>query len=104
QKTYDKVKELYIKNKKFMNACDKTSKSVLESSKREIPDMKKSVKISVHYLLSEISFLEWSPKYLQAKKVIYVYHKNWDVYEKYIAGKFDNKIRNYMDFILLENP
>lgn len=33
-----------------------------------------------------------------------MYHKNWRVFEDYIAGVFDNKIRMYIDFVLLEAP
>ncbi len=104
KKQYDSLREFYNKNKKFMNMADKTTFNVLKFSKRDIPDLKKATKIAIHYLLSEISFLEWAPKFLGSKKIAYVYHKNWEIYEDYIAGKFDNKIRDYMDFILLENP
>ena len=104
QKTYKKVKKMYDSNSKFTEAADNTTLGVLKSSKRGIPDLKKDTKIAVHYLLSEIAFLEWAHKLLKVKKVSYVYHKNWKVYEDYIAGKFDSEIRKHMDFILLENP
>jgi tRNA-dependent cyclodipeptide synthase len=102
--SYKKVRNLYETNKGFMEAADKTTLSVLKSSNRDISDFNKATKIAVHYLLSEISFLEWAPEFLNKEKVVYVYHKNWPVYEDYIAGKFDNKIKKYMDFLLLENP
>ncbi len=34
----------------------------------------------------------------------YVYHKNWRVFEDYIAGVFDGKVKDHLDFILLEAP
>jgi hypothetical protein len=58
----------------------------------------------VHYLLSEIAFLEFSLTLLQTDKIVYLYHKNWDVFECYIAGKYDGKVRPYLDFVLLEAP
>jgi len=103
-KSYESVKELYNQNKEFRNAADKTTRSVLESSNRSISNINNAIKIAVNYLLSEIAFLEWAPSFLKTKKVIYVYHKNWTIYEDYIVGKFDKKIRKYLDFLLLENP
>jgi ABC-type amino acid transport substrate-binding protein len=41
---------------------------------------------------------------LNVKKVTYVYHKNWPVYENYISGKYDNNFRDYMNFLLWESP
>jgi len=102
--SYNNVRELYDTNLKFMKQADETTREVLKASKREIADIEKATKIAVHYLLSEIAFLEWAPKFLHEDKVIYVYHKNWPVYEKYISGKFDGKIKSHMDFLLLENP
>ena len=39
--------------------------------------------------------------FLNVKKGVYVYHKNWLVYEDYISGKFDNIIKPYLDFLIL---
>jgi ABC-type amino acid transport substrate-binding protein len=88
----------------FQHDVDETTKSVLTGSKKEIPDILKAVKIAVHYLLSEFAFLDFAPKFLESKKVSYIYHKNWPVYENYIAGKYDNKVKNHLDFLLIENP
>lgn len=104
QKSYQKIKNLYDTNKKFRNDADETTKGVIEGSKRNIPDIDTAVKIAVHYLLSEFAFLDWAPKFLGVEKVAYVYHKNWFVYENYIAGKYDAEMKPYVDFILLENP
>lgn len=102
--SYDGVRSLYDKNKEFMRSADATTLGVLKSSERDILDIERATKIAVHYLFSEIAFLEWAPRFFNVNRAVYVYHKNWPVYEDYIAGKFDKKIRNYMDFLLLENP
>jgi tRNA-dependent cyclodipeptide synthase len=104
QKAYMKVEALYKANSQFEEIADTTTKGVLEYSGKKIEDMDAAAKIAVHYLLSEIAFLEFAPEFLSTEKVAYVYHKNWPVYEDYIAGKFDNQPKPYMDFILLENP
>ncbi len=104
QKIYHDVKSLYDTNDEFQKSADNTTKEVLVASKREFQDLEKSIKTAVHYLLSEFAFLEWAPKFLNTEKVIYIYHKNWPVYENYISGKFDGNTREYLDFLLVENP
>lgn len=101
---YENILHLYKANKKFHDACDFTTREVLKGSKRDIPDIEKATRIAVHYLLSEFSFLEFAPGYLGVTKVVYVYHKNWKVYEDYIGGKFDGVARPHLDFLLMENP
>lgn len=101
---YKKVRKLYEENISFQQEADNATRQVLEGSKREFIDIQKSIKIAVHYLLSEIAFLEWGREFFNTDKVTYVYHKNWKVYEDYIAGKFDEDLKEHMDFLLLENP
>jgi cyclo(L-tyrosyl-L-tyrosyl) synthase len=104
KKAYEKVLDLYNTNPRFEESADKTTRGVLDRYKKDIPDMNTAVKVAVHYLLSEFAFLEFASTYFDVKKVSYVYHKNWSVYEDYISGKFDKELKPYMDFILLENP
>lgn len=104
QEQYKNISNLYKENEKFRAAANAATRLVLEGSGRTFDDMEKSVEIAVHYLLSELSFLEFAPSFLGVEKVIYAYHKNWEVYEEYIAGKFDGRVKPYLDFLLLENP
>ncbi|MES2471095.1 MAG: tRNA-dependent cyclodipeptide synthase [Patescibacteria group bacterium] len=104
KKTYERILHLYTTNSDFETSANKTTRGVLEHYKKDISDMDLAVRTAVHYLLSELAFLEFAPKYFGVEKVSYVYHKNWQVYEDYIAGKFDGVIKLHMDFILLENP
>lgn len=103
-KCYKRVVNFYENNIDFRNSANTTTQAVLKSSDKNIADIEKATKIAVHYLLSEIAFLEFAPSYLGVEKVIYIYHKNWLVYEDYISGKFDKIKRPNLDFILLENP
>lgn len=102
--SYKKIKALYDTNIQFQNEADETTKQVLIGSNRTFLDLNKSVKTAVHYLLSEISFLEWGPYFFGTKKVTYIYHRNWPIYENYIAGKYDATVKEHMDFLLMENP
>jgi tRNA-dependent cyclodipeptide synthase len=102
---YDlRVKKLYDSSVEFSRSVDLTTQNVLESSDRPIPDLYVATKIAVHYLLSELAFLEFAPQLLDSSHVTYVYHRNWPVYEDYISGKFDGQIRPHLHFLLLENP
>ncbi len=93
EEKYQQISDLYKNNKEFYKATNSTTREVLEGSKRDILDVEKAVSVAVHYLLSEFAFLEFAPLYLGVEKVFYVYHKNWPVYEDYIAGKFDHKMK-----------
>ena len=104
KKSYEKVNALYQTNEKFREDTLETTKGVLVASKRDIPDIDGAAKIAVHYLLSEIAFLDWAPKFLAVDRVAYIYHKNWPVYENYIAGKYDGVPKVATDFVLTENP
>ena len=102
---YDlRVRPLYESSLEFSRSVDDTTRAVLEASERPIPDMHEATKIAVHYLLSELAFLEFAPQFLDSASVTYVYHRNWPVYEDYISGKFDGQARPHLDFLLLENP
>lgn len=96
QEKYKEVLELYSTNKSFQDAANNATKSVLEYSDKPIAEVEPAVKIAVHYLLSEFAFMEFAPQYLSAKKVTYIYHKNWPVYESYRTGEFDHKARDYL--------
>lgn len=104
KKSYAKIRNLYDTNLVFQHDADETTKGVVTGSKREIPDVLKATKIAVHCLLSEFAFLDFASKFLNAEKVVYLYHRNWTVYENYIAGKYDGKSKDYVDFLLIENP
>ncbi len=101
---YEEITLFYKNNDAFGKIANSTTRVVLEGSNKNIVDIEKATTIAVHYLLSEFAFLEFAPQYLGVEKVVYIYHKNWLVYEDYISGKFDDLPRPYLDFLLLENP
>jgi len=102
--SFEKIQKLYNESKLFKKDADETTLSVLKNSKRNFSDINKSVETAVHYILSELAFLEFSKDFLKTKKIVYVYHKNWSIYENYISGKYDHIVKPGLDFLLLENP
>ncbi len=104
KKSYQHIHELYESNGQFQHDADETTKGVITGSRREIPDVAGATKIAVHYLLSEFAFIDFAPEFFNVEKVVYIYHKNWTVYENYIAGKYDGIVKGRTDFLLMENP
>ncbi len=102
KKQYNRIYDLYRNNVAFHKSVNSASQEVLKSSKKDFQDVEKSTSIAAHYLLSELAFLEFAPSYLKAEKVVSVYHKNWKVFEDYIAGKFDGIARPYLDFLIVK--
>lgn len=105
QEKYSVVEDLYKSKESFHNACNNTTRLVLEYSRKKIEDIDSAVSIAVHYLLSEFAFLEFAPEFLNQEHITYVYHNNWPVYEDYISGVYDGiDRRTYLGFRLLEHP
>ncbi|MES2216356.1 MAG: tRNA-dependent cyclodipeptide synthase [Patescibacteria group bacterium] len=98
---YSELRELHETNKFFQESANKTTQAVLESSDKQLPEMESAIKTAVHYLLSELAFMEFAPIYLKSDRIVYIYHKEWPVYESYIAGKFDEKPRKYLGFDII---
>ncbi len=101
-KYYAEVENLYKNNTAFHKEVNDTTEGVLKNSCKEYTQ--ESVEQGTHYLLSEIAFLEYAPTFFGVEKIDYVYHKNRFIFEDYVAGKFDGKFRNYLEFVLLESP
>ena len=95
---HDAVLRLYESNYSFRMSVDDATREVLENADQEISDLNTAVKIGVDYLLSEIAFMEFAPQYLGTSKTIYIYHRHWPVYEKYIAGDFDAIKKSWLGF------
>ncbi len=101
-KKFEEVSNLYKNNIEFQRAADAATAEVLEYADKGLNNKEGAVKIGVNYLLSELAFLEFFVELTNSKKVIYIYHKNWPVYEQYIKGDFDSRSREYLAFEIFE--
>ncbi|MCE9585371.1 tRNA-dependent cyclodipeptide synthase [Candidatus Nomurabacteria bacterium] len=105
KKEYNYVKNLYFTNKDFEKDINQATKNVLI----ENPFKKKSIELSdiqigTHYILSEFAFMKFLPKYLkQYNKFIYGYHKEWDVFEKFINGFYDDNKKDNLVFLKIQD-
>lgn len=97
---YKEIIALYKDNSRFREDARETTKKVIEEKANEFLDIEKSIDESVLYLLEEISFILSCPLIYRAKKIIYLYHQPWEIYENLIAGKYDGKKRSKFSFVL----
>ncbi len=97
-----RVEDLYENNNLFQQAIRLATKEVLLTSDQEASELEVAIDIAVHYILSEFACLEFLPKYLGVPKINYIYHKRWPVFEKYIAGDFDQISKPYLGFLLIK--
>lgn len=104
KESYRSIVHFYEWNEKFRNDVIQTTKWVLDKSWREFSDIDVAAKMASHYLLSEFAFLNFAEKFLNTQKIVYIYHKNWTVYENYISWKYDGIPKENIDFLLMENP
>lgn len=105
---YQSVEQKYKTIPTFAEDVRATSRDVLVNALTNTgqteEDMEAAVDQAIHYLLSELAFLEFAPAFLKSHRVCYVYHRNWPVYENYVRGVYDGHVKPYMDFLLLEAP
>ncbi len=101
---YQSILEKYKSNEPFADSVKETSRQVLTGSEKRVADVENAVEGATHYLLSELAFMEFAPEFFDCKRVCYVYHRNWQVYEDYIQGRHDGLAKPQLDFLLLEAP
>lgn len=104
QTHYQRVLTKYHSNYSFAESVRQTCSEVLNNSEKKLADAASALESAAHYLLSELAFMEFSPEFFDCKRVCYLYHRNWPVYEDYISGRHDGVAKPYLDFLLLEAP
>lgn len=104
QAHYRQILNKYQSIPKFAESVRNTSREVIIDSLKNGSDIEAAVEGATHYLLSELAFMEYAPNFFDCKRVCYLYHRNWPVYEDYISGRHDGIRKPELDFLLLEAP
>jgi cyclo(L-tyrosyl-L-tyrosyl) synthase len=99
---YNNVTLLYQSNELFHKDCNKATAGVLESAQKKIESLDHAVNVGVTYLLHELAFMEFAPKFLNSNMVVSIYHKPWPVYQSYISGKYDGLVRQNLGFEIVD--
>ena len=99
------VKDLYINNEEFRKDINSATEAVLMDNPFKKKDITlKEIEIGTHYILSEFAFMMFLPHHLiKFTGFVYGYHNPWPVWEKFIAGEYDNEKKEYLKFLLLPN-
>ncbi len=98
QEKYKDILQLYHTNASFKKDARETTKSVI--SKKTGTNIEKSLDEAVHYVLKELAFVLASPSMYRAKKVFYLYHVAWPIYQKLKDGKYDGIPKINLGFLL----
>lgn len=104
QEHYQGLLDKYNSLPAFASSVRKTCREVLENAQTSLQDLDVAVEGATHYLLSELAFMEFAPQFFGCRRVCYLYHRNWPVYEDYITGRHDGLPKPQLDFLLLEAP
>jgi len=99
QTKYQEILGLFNSNEKFKKDALKTTANVLKTKFENVPEG--AVNEAVHYLLKELAFVCSSLKIYNANTITYIYHKDWEIYKKFIEGKYDGVVRPKLKFMLI---
>lgn len=102
--SYNKVANLWYSNHQFNSDIYTTTCQVLTRAVKCSKSMNESIITATNYLISELAFMEVAPTLFKTEKAIYIYHKEWTIYENYIRGVYDQVERKHLGFFLLPPP
>ena len=97
---YEEILFLYKNNPNFREDARETTKKVLDKNFHGDVNIEKYIDEAVLYLIEEFSFILSCQIIYKVKKVTYLYHTNWEIYQNFIKGKYDGKKRENFSFIL----
>lgn len=95
---YNEILKLYHANASFKKDAREITKKVI--AKKTGTDIEKSLDEAVQYLLKELAFVLASPGIYKVKKIVYLYHTTWSIYQKLIEGAYDGVPRTNLGFLL----
>jgi tRNA-dependent cyclodipeptide synthase len=96
------ITKLFNSNLEFRKDALSTTKKVLDGKTSERTMMPNASEEGVNYLLKELAFVVASPVMFKSKKVTYVYHHEWPIFQKLITGEYDGIRRENCGFLLFE--
>lgn len=102
QESLTEIMNLYLENQKFREDAKETTKQVLEEKTKDQINLERATEIGVTYLLQELAFVLVSPSIFNVSKTVYIYHRQWPIFEKLINGKYDWRERHNNWFLLVK--
>ena len=100
QKCLMSITHLYETSRRFQIDAEEATAEVL-GKKGGMGLTAEKIKIGVKYLLEEFAFVLSSPDLFKVDKTVYMYHRRWPIFEKFVNGEYDDKPKNNIGFILV---
>lgn len=98
-----KLHALYKTNEPFRRAVDDAARAVLlnQRTNSSPPVTEQDLKVAGRYLVNELALCDSAAEILNTDAIHYYYHRDWPVYEQFIAGAFDGRPRPEQQFHVL---
>lgn len=94
QKALQHLYLLYNHHVEFKHAVQEETRGVLEKyPHKSVTFTSASLDEGACYLLKEFAFLDISPILSPLRPLALVYHRRWPLFERFISGHFDQKVR-----------
>jgi tRNA-dependent cyclodipeptide synthase len=100
KESLDEMQRLYDENPEFREDARETTRKVIADKSEGLENVERAIDEAVLYLLEELAFILSCPKRYSMDKVAYIYHKEWEIYEDLITGKYDVHNRKQFRFVL----
>ena len=102
KESYRSILKLYKTNPLFKADAKEVTQNFLRNKLKEGIILEKAINLGVFYLLKELAFVISSPKIFNSERIAYIYHKEWEIYDKLVSGFYDGLPRANLGFILVK--
>jgi len=101
--SFEYIKDLYESNFDFRKDINMATEEVLVNNQFKKKELSEDdIVMGTHYILSEFAFITFISKTIKEyNHFIFGYHRPWPVWEKFIAGEYDGKRKDNLEFLLL---
>ena len=101
KENYKYILKLYRTNPLFKADAKEVTQEFLRNKLKEGIKLEKATSQGVFYLLKELAFVMASPSIFDSKKIVYIYHKEWNIYDKLVSGFYDGLPKENLGFLLV---
>lgn len=97
------LQALYKKSTSFRDDVRSTTKPVIEHNLKPNMSLELGVTEAKNYLLKELAFVLVANQIFKVPQLAYVYHRDWPIYRKFIAGEYDSKPKDHLGFLIVNS-
>lgn len=97
------IEELYDSSEAFRSDALRTTMQVIAKRLKPGASAEEGAKVAVKYLLEEFAFICASTRIFGVERIAYVYHRDWEIFRKLVAGEYDGKLRSHLGFVIMSD-